>query len=203
MTENLYYEYFKSSLKGPNDQEGGKYYDSTIGHVYSAPKIWGPRTPIFPSSPYSMRGNGFGNILTRLFQWSQPLIKRIGKKVFDSASNIVSNVASDAVQGDNIIQSVKKHGIAEGKHLLEQVPQNITNFLSKTNDTSAEEFSSNQDTVKKGPQQSIHFKTRKRKREPKRRSDKRKFGTGAAKKQRTNQEGRGSYFSQYPALNFM
>jgi hypothetical protein len=35
MTDNPYYEYFKNSLQAAEsiEQEGGKFYDSSIGHI--------------------------------------------------------------------------------------------------------------------------------------------------------------------------
>jgi hypothetical protein len=129
---NPYYDYFKNSLQVAEsvEQEGGKFYDPSIGHIYAVPTRSFQRGRGLAGPVYSISGSGFGNILGRLFKWSQPLLRSLGQKVLSSASNIATNVAQDAFQGDNIIESVKKHGSAEGKSLLSNVPEEIGNFIS-------------------------------------------------------------------------
>jgi hypothetical protein len=131
MSDNPYYEYFKVSLQSSEDidQKGGKFYDSTIGHIYEAPRPYFHGRGL-TGPAYSLRGAGFGNILGRLFKWSQPLLRRLGQKVFDSAANIATNVAHDAIQGENIIEATKKHGSEEGKQFLKEIPEQIGNFIS-------------------------------------------------------------------------
>lgn len=131
MEDNVYYNFFRASLNSEEgiEQDGGKFYNQSIGHVYAAPRIYRGRGVSGPAG--SVRGFGIGDVLGKIFQWTQPLLKKLGQKVIDSASNFAVNVASDAVQGENIIESAKKHASVEGKQLLREVPQDVGSFLTR------------------------------------------------------------------------
>jgi hypothetical protein len=196
MTDNPYYEYFKNSLQAAEsiEQEGGKFYDSSIGHIYAAPPRSFQRGHGLVGPAYSIRGLGVGDVLGRLFKWSQPLLRRLGQKVLNSASNIATNVAQDAFQGENIIESVKKHGSSEGKNLLGDVPEEIGNFISDKTSGSVNKPDSSSRT-------SVESAAKKR---PS--SDKRSLNIVKKKKQKIVKVNkiRGRGFSAiYPALELM
>lgn len=194
MESNVYYNFFRSSLNNEEgiEQDGGKYYNQSIGHVYANPRF--NRGMGFPGPAGSVRGFGIGDVLGRIFQWTQPLLKKLGQKVIDSASNFAVNVASDAVQGENIIESAKKHASVEGKQLLREVPQDLGNFLTKEKPADPVE------TVVKPTIRRATLVARNATRASNKRSlAKKKSGRGVKK-----QKGDGIFYSPlYPALRLM
>lgn len=209
--ENPYYQYFKYSLQQQQQQQqdsndddndvsamlGGKYFDPTFGDVYSAPSRYFETRGYGLTGPFhAYRGDGFGTFLNRLFQWSQPLLRRLGQRALDSAGNIVSNVASDAMQGENILESVKKHGVAEGKQLIDEVPGVVEGFLSDKSGKAAPaavSLNSEPEGVR------ANIKNARRKNTTRRGYLAKKVKKGRGKKQ----QGSGSISALYPALNFM
>lgn len=211
MTDNPYYEYFKVSLQSAEDieQKGGKFYDSSIGHIYEAPRPYF-RGRGLAGPAYSIRGDGIGNILGRLFKWSQPLLRRLGQKVFDSAANIATNVAQDAIQGENIIESTKKHGSVEGKQFLKEIPEQVGDFISnKLVSTSGRSvipsLESEADVFGKDSGSKVISAARKAIRASSKRpvfAQKKKNKIGRGKTKSKKQSGRG-FSAIYPALQLM
>lgn len=207
MGENPYYEYFKFSLQSNDpEQDGGKFYNSSIGHIYAAPNF--PRQGRGLAGPlYSWKGRGIGSFFSRMFQWSQPLLKKLGQKVIDSATNVTANVVSDAIQGENILESAKRHGIMEGKQLLSDVPQTVGNhILNKSRTSSSPTLSAAPDfgkaTVSKS--RSSNSRSATVAKNATRASSKRKFTGKTTGRGKVHKKQRGDYISpQYPALQFM
>lgn len=123
--ENPYYGYFKETVGRGN----GKYYTG-IGHVYTARRGIQRGTGFFVpgASMYSQRGMGFGSVFSSLFRMASPILKVLGLKAVD----VVSNIAKDTIDGQNVKESVIKHVSNEGKQLLGKVPTTIKNILNKT-----------------------------------------------------------------------
>lgn len=133
MTEgNIYYEYFRDNMYNnqASEQDGGKFYNQAIGHVYAAPQHFHRGRGILGPG-MTLQGSGMvGDMFKALFRWSQPLLKKLGRKVADSASDFATGVARDALDGQNILESVKRHGAVEGQQLLSEVPQTVGEFLA-------------------------------------------------------------------------
>lgn len=190
MTEgNVYYDYFRNNVNSNQalGQNGGKFYSPAIGHVYASPQFFHRGRGILGPG-MALQGSGVvGDIFKTLFRWSQPLLKRLGKKVVDSASGFAKNVARDAFQGENILESVKKHGAVEGRQLLSEVPQEVGEFFAGTA------------AVPQGPSPAATVGRNAIRASNKRTLSKKKTGKGVKK-----QRGRGSFYSQlYPALKLM
>jgi hypothetical protein len=213
MTDNPYYEYFKVTLQSAEDieQKGGKFYDSSIGHVYEAPRPYF-RGRGLAGPAYSIRGEGIGNILGRLFKWSQPLLRRLGQKVFDSAANVATNVAHDAIQGENIIESTKKHGSVEGKQFLKEIPEQVGDFISNklTSSSSGRSVSSSPESEKgvlgknSGPK--VISTARNAIRASSKRpsfAQKKKNKIGRGRKLKNKKQRGGGFSAIYPALELM
>ena len=205
---NPYYEFFKYSLQQSADSDdgtmlGGKFYDPKIGHIYSAASRFRERGHGLVGPFYSFRGDGFGTFLSRLFQWSQPLLKILGQKAIDSAGNIAANVASDAIQGENILESVKKHGAAEGKQLIGDVPGVVEGFLSNKN-SHAPSAAISLDSEPRGVRANRKHSGKKNSvRGFPAKKTKKIRGRGGGNKRPKQQRGSGSISALYPALKFM
>ena len=190
MTEgNVYYVYFRNNLNSNQalGQDGGKFYSPAIGHVYASPQFFHQGRGILGPG-MSLQGSGMvGDFFRSLFRWSQPLLTNLGKKVVDSAAGFATNVAKDALEGQNILESVKKHGAVEGRQLLSEVPQEVGEFFAGTS------------TAPQGPSRAATAGRNAIRASNKRGLSKKKTGKGAKK-----QRGRGAFYSQlYPALKFM
>jgi hypothetical protein len=132
--ENPYYSFFKETI----GRGSGKYYTG-IGHVYTTRRGLQRGSGFFmPGAPmFNKRGMGFGNVMRALFRMATPILKVLGSKAVDVASNI----AKDTIQGENIKDSAVRHVSNEGKQLLGRVPSSIRNILDKSGEISADGIS--------------------------------------------------------------
>jgi hypothetical protein len=84
-------------------------------------------------------GSGFGSFLAKIFGKAVPFLKNrvlpalkpalgeVKKSLTDAAANIVE----DVIQGENVMNSVKKNVASEGKKLLAKAPAAFTGILRK------------------------------------------------------------------------
>ena len=88
--------------------------------------------PIFRGSTYQ-RGHGFGDVFKKLFRWIVPIVKAnakpIVKRVGRAAVKTAVNIASDALDGQDIKESAKKRIIETINKKSEQTGDGI---LEKT-----------------------------------------------------------------------
>ena len=71
------------------------------------------------------RGGGLGNFLGRLFRFILPVAKKVGKAVGKQALASGAEIISDAAQGKNFKESVKKRGRAGAGQLADKVGKNM------------------------------------------------------------------------------
>jgi hypothetical protein len=115
----------------------------------------GSGMPVFQGSR-GQRGHGLGSVLGGLFRSGLPLLKRAGKQVLKSASNIISDMAAGKKFSD----------VALG-----HIAQGISSFAH-------DETGSNQDGGGRTRRIKRHATKRKRKSKPKNSSKKRKRARG-------------------------
>lgn len=126
MGHNPYYEFFRDSVgKGDNT------YYSGIGDIYSTvPEFQQGYGVLTRGGLYPQRtqlGYGWGTWFTNLFRFAKPLLKRGVKEVAD----LTSKVASDAIQGKNVKESLKKHASTRASELIEQAPEAFSGLIRK------------------------------------------------------------------------
>jgi hypothetical protein len=159
--ENRYYEYFKEAV-GKGD---GQYY-ANIGEIYRMrPGIQRGYGQFVVGSRLQgryKRGMGIGSAIMSLFKRAVPLLKVLGSRAVDLASNI----AKDTIQGNNVKESAIKHASNEANTLLSNAPSTIANFLNNNTPSMPITVSSQPVTASVGPSATSNrqkSKTRKRK----------------------------------------
>ncbi len=85
----------------------------------------------FKGSAYQ-RGAGIGNLLGGLLRSFLPVAKSIGKSVGRQALRTGVEVASDALSGENIGQSIRNRGKAGANKLLTKGVRKLENLQAKT-----------------------------------------------------------------------
>lgn len=96
---NRYYLYFKESQGGGASSEK---YVPDLGFVYSYnTNLRRGRGQLF----LRRRGLGFSSFFSSLFQRAAPFLRNIGTKAVD----VVSNIAKDTLQGENLKDSAVKN----------------------------------------------------------------------------------------------
>ena len=118
VTADQYYEYFKNQQKG----FGGGAYVEGIGNVYRS------RRGIRGFGLYRQRGAGIGSFFAGLFRKVVPfltekVIPTVGPAVKESLKTAAANVMQDVIQGENVLESVKKNVSTEGQKLFAKVPE--------------------------------------------------------------------------------
>lgn len=83
------------------------YYLSQAGRGY----------PVYVGRRYQ-RGHGLGSILGGLFKSAAPLLKKGAKFLGKEALKTGLNVASDALQGENVGQAIKKRAKETGQDIV-------------------------------------------------------------------------------------
>jgi hypothetical protein len=128
-SENKYYGHFKAVI----GRGEGNYY-ANIGHVYKKrPGIqrgYG-RTLIGHKLSSRQRGLGFGSTLMSMFRMAAPILKVLGSKAVD----VVSNVAKDAIRGENVKDSVIKHAKNQASDIINQAPAAFTGLVSRASES--------------------------------------------------------------------
>lgn len=84
-------------------------------------------------------GTGIGNFISRIFSRAipffkntlMPALKPAMHEVKNSITGAAANIVEDAIQGENIGQSIKKNVISEGKKLLAKAPEAFSGILRK------------------------------------------------------------------------
>jgi hypothetical protein len=80
-----------------------------------------------------MYGLGWSDTLRSIFNFAKPLLKRgaefLGKKAVDT----VSNIAHDAISGENIKESAKRHITDTKDEIFAKAPEAVANLLNKSN----------------------------------------------------------------------
>lgn len=124
---------YRSSRGSRRRIGGGLYYDG-IGSIYKSSR--GIRG--FGNLSHQF-GGGFGAFLSKIFGKAVPFLKNrvlpalkpalghVKKSLTDAAANIVE----DVIQGENVVNSVKRNITSEGKKLLSKAPAAFTGILRK------------------------------------------------------------------------
>ena len=94
----------------PNAEAFHNYYLHQAGKGY----------PVYAGRRFQ-RGHGLGSIIGSLFKSAVPLLKKGAKVLGKEALKTGLNVAHDALQGENVVQSFKKQTKATGKRMLDRV----------------------------------------------------------------------------------
>lgn len=84
-------------------------------------------------------GTGIGNFISRIFSRAipffkntlMPVLKPAMHEVKNSITGAAANIVEDAIQGENIGESIKKNVISEGKKLLARAPEAFSGILRK------------------------------------------------------------------------
>jgi hypothetical protein len=108
--DNPYYLFFKNSVgQGLN-------YHPSIGGVYSSPpdyqRGYGVTvrvTPFFQLDERGQAGEGIGSFFVNLFRQAAPVIKSVAKKLLTGAAEVGRDTLTDALAGENLKSSLKKH----------------------------------------------------------------------------------------------
>jgi len=118
-TNNLYYHHFLLSIGKGVDPE----IDPNIGSIYRY------KGGLYKGRPYYVIGNiqrrrglGIGSFFQSLFQRAAPLLRSLGSKTVD----VVSNIAKDAIQGENIKTSAIKN-------IKEAIPAAFSGIINRDN----------------------------------------------------------------------
>ena len=123
--ENKYYEYFRDALG-----RGEGRYHTNFGEIYRMrPGLQrGYGKFVIGRGMHRHRyGMGFGSVIMSLFKRAVPLLKVLGSK----AVEVASNVAKDAIHGNNVKDSAIRHLSNEANTLMGSVPDVVTGFLNK------------------------------------------------------------------------
>jgi hypothetical protein len=100
--QNRYYKHFLLTLGNGIDSR----IEPNIGSVYRyRGGLHRGRPHLAFGSIHRRRGLGFGSFFQALFQRAAPLLRNLGAKTVD----LVSNIAKDSLQGENIKDSAIKH----------------------------------------------------------------------------------------------
>jgi hypothetical protein len=82
-------------------------------------------------------GVGFGDVLMQLFRIAAPVVKKgltSGLKMLgNTAVNTAANIAQDAIAGDNVKTSAKKHVSAAAEEVFAKAPMIVTELIKKRN----------------------------------------------------------------------
>ena len=113
---------------------GGFHYDG-IGSIYKSSR--GIRG--FGGLEQRFGGGGFGDFISKIFGKAIPFLrnrvlpalKPALSHVKSSLTDAAANIVEDVLQGENVVQSVKKNVTAEGKKLLAKAPAAFTGILRK------------------------------------------------------------------------
>ena len=88
----------------------------------------------FQGIPYQ-RGHGLGSFFGRLFRAILPVAKRVGKSALKTvgkeALNMGGNVVDDLIQGRDIKESMKDHGLHSTKNLINKASSALKNQSGK------------------------------------------------------------------------
>lgn len=108
--DNPYYTFFRNSIGH------GNIYHPSIGGVYSSPSDYQRGygvvvrvTPFFQLDERMQAGDGIGSFFLNLFRKATPMIKSAAKTIFRGAAEIGRDTLSDALAGENLKSSLKKH----------------------------------------------------------------------------------------------
>jgi hypothetical protein len=127
--DNRYFGHFKAVLgKGE-----GTYY-ANMGHVYKKrPGIQRGYGHYMMGHKLTsrQRGLGFGSTLMSMFRMAAPILKVLGAKAVD----VVSNVAKDAIQGQNVKDSVIKHAKNQANDIISKAPAAFTGLVSRASES--------------------------------------------------------------------
>jgi len=78
----------------------------------------------FAGYPYQ-RGASLASWFSGLFRTALPVLKSIGKKVGKEALRTGLAVASDGLAGENVVESLKKHGRASAREVVDDMKNRL------------------------------------------------------------------------------
>lgn len=106
---NPYFAFFKDSV----GRGGGGDYHPGIGNIFSSLPEYQRGYGILPrgSIPFGrvQVGEGLGSFFVNMFRRAAPMIQSAAKHLFRGAAEIGRDTLSDALAGENIKSSLKKH----------------------------------------------------------------------------------------------
>jgi hypothetical protein len=149
--ENPYYDYFMNS-SGKGSSVNLKRVEPRIGYIYT-------QSPYFQrgygrnigGAFHRKQGGGIGTTLSSLFTRALPFIKRGAQTLGSAASDVVSNIMTDVIEGKNVKESAIEHVKNKGKEILQDIPSNIKGILKKTDEQIPQEISSPRDLAAPTP----------------------------------------------------
>lgn len=125
---NPFYDHFKSLIgEGIGDN------DDNIGDIYRS--IMYQRGYGFDDEfvDYDATyGLGFGEVLSNVFRLATPLLKKGLQYLGNQAVSTVANIAQDAIAGQNVAESAKKHVSHAAGDVFAKAPAAIANSVLKT-----------------------------------------------------------------------
>jgi hypothetical protein len=81
--------------------------------------------------PYEKYGLGFGDTISNLFRMAVPYLKHGLKHLGRKAVETVANVAQDAIEGQNVPESMKLHAGTTARELMAKAPEALSRIINK------------------------------------------------------------------------
>lgn len=122
VAHNPYYQYFKNSIGKGN---GG------IGDIiHSSPSFQrgygGIQNPAHFYYDRDQLGEGIGSFLMNLFRYAKPMLRKGMHQVVD----VASKVASDAIEGRNVKDSLQQHTKEKANQLIRKLPKAFSGIIN-------------------------------------------------------------------------
>jgi hypothetical protein len=148
--ENPYTDYFMNTI-GRGESVNLKPIQPRIGRIYRQNPFFQRGYGTLGGGFHRKTGSGIGSVLSSLFTRALPFIKRGAKTLGNAATDVVSNVMTDVIQGKNVKESAIEHVKNKGQEILQDLPSNIKGILKKTDEQIPQEISPPRDLAAPAP----------------------------------------------------
>jgi hypothetical protein len=141
---NPYFAFFKDSVG-----RGGDYHEG-VGNIFTSLPDYQRGYGILPRGSFPFGrvqvGEGIGSLFLNLFRKAAPMITSVAKHLFRGAAEIGRDTLSDALAGENIKSSLKKHVKTK---ISDTLPEPVAKELNKRIGSGKRRVSKSRSSTKK------------------------------------------------------
>jgi hypothetical protein len=132
LSQNPFYDELKTYCKSGGGGGGEIEERDSIGPMYKSINFQrGYGIGYVDPMPYEKYGLGFGDTISNLFRMAVPYLKRGLKHLGRKAVETAANVAQDAIEGENVPESMKLHAGATARELMAKAPEAFSRIINK------------------------------------------------------------------------